>query len=373
MKITTRSSIDNSFPSKGFKMVRATKEKNLLSFIFDDDTCAKYDLNDGTMYGRLGRIIKPSTMNSYFTGISVTQLIDLYDDPIFNSFLRDRACVKTTKIGSFLEQLSKDAHLEQFYAAGIRSVSSGVSKVPKRLLKLYRHLQEVAPEGVRVMLTHFRVSVYTEHQALIHAILDIGIPAMPEYLLINFLLSQYINATHTLVTNYRYDLRTLLSYYNEKLENCVVLKRHEYLVKSSVLLKDYARMSHFLNPSFPKYPAKLEDAHDAAMQNYNAFRQKHDEALFQSRYASHQDTVINNHYILAPRTTQDIKDEGIALHHCVGSYINEVIKGRSLILFFREDPGSPQLTLEVKNGQVVQAKGAYNRCPHHKSRQPLVF
>ena len=63
--------------------------------------------------------------------------------------------------------------------------------------------------------------------------------------------------------------------------------------------------------------------------------------------------------------TDDIVNEGRYLHHCVGSYVNTVIKGATKILFFRNNDNidKPLITLEVRDGVLRQYKGRQNRRP----------
>ena len=69
--------------------------------------------------------------------------------------------------------------------------------------------------------------------------------------------------------------------------------------------------------------------------------------------------------VVNPKTTDDIVNEGRYLHHCVGSYVNTVIKGATKILFFRNNDNidKPLITLEVRDGVLRQYKGRQNRRP----------
>lgn len=63
-----------------------------------------------------------------------------------------------------------------------------------------------------------------------------------------------------------------------------------------------------------------------------------------------------------PRDAQEIKDEGAILHHCVGTYVDQVAKGLTHIFFVRKEkePDTPYFTMEYNNGHVVQCRGRYN-------------
>ena len=63
-----------------------------------------------------------------------------------------------------------------------------------------------------------------------------------------------------------------------------------------------------------------------------------------------------------PQNADEIKTEGAALHHCVGTYVSPVAAGQTHIFFVRKesDPDTPYFTLEYNHGRVVQCRGSYN-------------
>ncbi len=66
--------------------------------------------------------------------------------------------------------------------------------------------------------------------------------------------------------------------------------------------------------------------------------------------------------LVVPETADDIKAEGEALHHCVGSYVDRVARGETSIFFIRraDSPDEPYFTLEWKNNDVSQCRGLHN-------------
>ena len=62
------------------------------------------------------------------------------------------------------------------------------------------------------------------------------------------------------------------------------------------------------------------------------------------------------------RDAQEIKNEGAALHHCVGTYVDRVAKGQTHIFFVRrvEEPDTPYFTMEYNKGRVIQCRGSHN-------------
>ena len=64
--------------------------------------------------------------------------------------------------------------------------------------------------------------------------------------------------------------------------------------------------------------------------------------------------------ITIPKTTQDIINEGKALHHCVGVYVDKIIRREDMIYFLRKDRNVPYVTIEVKDKKVTQVEGDMN-------------
>ena len=66
--------------------------------------------------------------------------------------------------------------------------------------------------------------------------------------------------------------------------------------------------------------------------------------------------------VRVPRDTQESKNEGAALDHCVGTDGDRVAKGQTHIFFVRrvEEPDTPYFTMEYNNGRVIQCRGNHN-------------
>ena len=66
--------------------------------------------------------------------------------------------------------------------------------------------------------------------------------------------------------------------------------------------------------------------------------------------------------LVVPKSGDEIRAEGIALHHCVGGYVERVAEGKTNIFFVRkaEAPDVPYFTMEFKDGEVKQCRGYAN-------------
>ncbi len=67
--------------------------------------------------------------------------------------------------------------------------------------------------------------------------------------------------------------------------------------------------------------------------------------------------------IVLPQNSMDIVDEGVMQSHCVASYVDKVANNETLIVFMRTvlEPEKSLVTVEVKNGRIVQKSGFANR------------
>ena len=70
----------------------------------------------------------------------------------------------------------------------------------------------------------------------------------------------------------------------------------------------------------------------------------------------------NGLILIVPANSAAIKEEGEALHHCVGTYIERVAKGETAIFFIRKEnePSKPYYTLEWRDNKVIQCRGMNN-------------
>lgn len=74
---------------------------------------------------------------------------------------------------------------------------------------------------------------------------------------------------------------------------------------------------------------------------------------------------IGSYVFIAPETRDDFNDEAVQQANCVASYIKRFTYGECLIFFMRnrETPDKSYITIEVRNGKVVQARRKFNQMP----------
>lgn len=146
-----------------------------------------------------------------------------------------------------------------------------------------------------------------------------------------------------------YKMNTLITDYHDYLCMC---KELQYDVKNSFIL--FPRELKAAHDSVAK---TLKDKHTAEQEK--AIADSFDE--WQKRYQYQGKELM----MIPPHSAKEIVDEGSALHHCVGHYVKNVAEKERVILFVRSvaEPDKSLCTVEVRDGQVTQARGFDNAEP----------
>lgn len=144
--------------------------------------------------------------------------------------------------------------------------------------------------------------------------------------------------------------------------------------------KDYLRfceeLGYDMKNSFILFPKNLKDAHDHAMELFDKEKNKIYNKKIRKAFRGLYERYHFQKYglsLIPPRNSQEIITEGQTLHHCVGTYIPNIAKGNSTILFIRhtKSPKKPFYTIELKDGQIIQIRGMYNCIPTPKVQKFL--
>lgn len=137
---------------------------------------------------------------------------------------------------------------------------------------------------------------------------------------------------------------------------------------AAILLRDYIRMCRDMEiEPREKYPKSLKKLHDIAQMNFSvkADPKKNEDIKAVIETPSYRGLEYKKkpYAIVAPLDANEIIKEGSSLSHCVASYVNDVISERCKILFLRQadDVGKPLVTIEVRENNIRQVRGAYNR------------
>ena len=157
-------------------------------------------------------------------------------------------------------------------------------------------------------------------------------------------------------------------------EDEAALKRVDYY-KMNTLITDYhdylcmcKELQYDVKNSFILFPHELKAAHDSVAKTLKDKRTaEHEKAIagsfdeWQKRYQYQSKELM----MIPPHSAKEIVNEGAALHHCVSLYVKNVAEKKSVILFVRsvDEPDKSLCTVEVKDGQVTQARGFGNEEP----------
>lgn len=159
-------------------------------------------------------------------------------------------------------------------------------------------------------------------------------------------------------------------------------KLNKYLVKQKITHTqdyfDYTRwlleMGYNMRNEFNIYPKNFVGKHDEMAKAYQKFKDKQhreeikkfNRLLKKMKKDLKDDNPLNlqvqGMFIRLPYRAAELKTEGEILHHCVGTYIDRVMKGETAIFFVRriERPEEPFYTLEWKDHKIVQCRGFHN-------------
>ena len=100
---------------------------------------------------------------------------------------------------------------------------------------------------------------------------------------------------------------------------------------------------------------------------YDLYRTEYDNRLMAKQYAKHEkawEFAYGNYVVVIPKSAKEIIDEGQNMHHCVGSYANNVINGDTYICFVRhkDTPDTCYITCQVHtDGRIGQYYLAHDR------------
>lgn len=135
-------------------------------------------------------------------------------------------------------------------------------------------------------------------------------------------------------------------------------------LKKDSLYADYidmcANLGYDMKSKSVKFPPDIKKAHEIITKEFNSQLKKRLRKNMQLAIKSGTyDFEYKGLKIVVPRTSKDIIQEGQRLHHCVGRYVDDVAKGKTMILFIRKTSSQdvPFYTLEWKDNRIKQCYG----------------
>ena len=361
--------------------MKGYKDKQFLVFEFSNGKTVKYDLAASMMIGKRGKAVKG--LSSQLSGYTALQLIATFEDEKYRAFLnyvlKECSCPSWVGAGTFLSKINSFKHREQFFAAGVTNVSSELryplSEIPKDLIRLsqeygfiintgavnqvklhkdvirniyqIKNLRSVSKEDIGRCILGLNIE-YNDGRSRAWNIGTINVEAMRKF--------------NQLITVYNYHYESLVRYIDN-------LMTFEAIEEMGIILRellDYATMMSAISPRYDKYPKNFLTTHKISARNYNRLKQEFSEELFSNirdANKTHLQHTIGEYIFTYPHDTQAIKDEAVAQHNCLASYIQHVLDRKCDIIFMRskERQHESLVTLEVRGGKVVQAEGKLHR------------
>lgn len=174
-----------------------------------------------------------------------------------------------------------------------------------------------------------------------------------------------------LIKEYNLDFNTFIDYL---FDNLYFQGIAEFDNEITSIYKDYLNMQRVMyNKILDKYPDSLKLQHDKLVMKFNLHKQYYqDKAIkINTEKIKELEYKDNEYCIILPENSQDIIDEGINLHHCVGSYVPKVQSGETNILFMRkiEEPETSLITIEYTNKNIEMVRGLQNRYVDSKEKE----
>lgn len=130
-------------------------------------------------------------------------------------------------------------------------------------------------------------------------------------------------------------------------------------------LRMLAKMGTPVKNMTQSFPVDINAAHDEVNRKFNLFKQKLNDDTYEMIKQSLQEYSYESRglCVVVPEKATSILDEGKQLHHCVGSYVEDVLNKKTVILFVRrlENISKPFFTLEYLRGKVKQCRGYENK------------
>ena len=367
--------------------MRAEKNKGILTFYLDDGSKVSYNLVTGVCIGKNGKPCK--CLNSQLRGYSVDEIANSFEDKNFGKFISHVAqkCSRNGQsiqnIGTVFQRMDEYKREEQIYSAGLTLAGAfgkdyfrgTINEIPKGLVKILREIRE----GVNnVNVEEYKAHPDAFNYAFNHEFTSLSKRDAYRFLVYicsywdkNELRYTYGSKFFNICDKYGYTPKSLLNYI-------------DYLVTYEALSPDYpskilgeiddnCNMLSQMSDKYDRYPRHFLTSHQITSRTYQRWKQDFNEELFAKRVNTKMEVTIGDYKFIYPKTTKDIKDEAVQQSNCVASYIDKVIDGSCDIILMRKknDVENSLVTVEVRNGKVVQARQRFNESVNESQQKAL--
>lgn len=357
--------------------MKVYKEKQYLIIELDDGGVVKYDLATNSCIGKTGKRVK--SLNTQLSNIKWYDLVDSCVDVNYANFLR---FVKekefgyggqyVSNLGTILSRVARYAHFEQWFAAGYADyidpkIKYKITDVPKSLLAMCKEKRFTLNDDV---IRQYKQRPDEWRNALNGEYLTLSINAITRIMTYTWKVKRFygtrnyeyhyvnLNFIDFMLDDHHYTVKGIVNY----IDYLMTYEAIENLGSILQELGDYVDIMSRLSPRFEKYPRHFLTTMRIASRNYQRLKIEFDENSFKQCFKPDMEYKTGNYVFVYPKSTQDIKHEATQQSNCVASYIQRVLDGQCDILFLRhkDAPDESLVTIEVRNGKIVQAKQKYN-------------
>ena len=144
-------------------------------------------------------------------------------------------------------------------------------------------------------------------------------------------------------------------------------KMYEYTGGSIGRLIEYINMCKAMKQA-PRKENNFMREYCETRKTYELKKQEYDDEQLRNNYAKHAkafEFAYGDFVVVLPKCGQDIVAEGQNMHHCVGGYVDRVVRNETYIIFVRhkDTPDKCYLTCQVHtSGEIGQYYLAYDNC-----------
>ena len=125
-----------------------------------------------------------------------------------------------------------------------------------------------------------------------------------------------------------------------------------------------------------KYPDNLASFEKSLSYKYNKLQEAKEIENFDISVEvmkKYEGEIDGKYIVICPKSPRDMIEEGQMQSNCVGSYVKRVADGDCMVFFMRSKiaPEKSLVTIEVRDGALIQVKARFNRKPTEEQRQAV--
>lgn len=367
-----------------------------------------FDMRDKTFYRTLKRggvkEVPDSSVATFFRGLTVAQIAEGFEDKAYADLIRlvgrRSRDSRITNFGTIFSDVSSYMHNESYLVLGIKfsdsAFSRPVSQFSKPVIRFMRESgltferswekgYEKHPDIVTNLVTYAMqnfqdsLEVYRMVVAIVGNDRYSGSSLDLFYLMTLPVTEKTDRGGYYHRDEYGYGLeyKALFNYlirlYNVEAMNATdaVQELYDYLKMARQIEKMKYAAQHpdveIEDSELPgyhrveKYPPFLTVLHRVVTRNFNALKTQYDDVLFAQNADQNYAYEGKGYMMVVPKVSQDVKDEGTNQAHCVASYVDSIIEGKTQIVFMRAVKDESLVTVEIRANAIQQARGYRNR------------